>query len=296
MKRKIPTILLYAGFGLAVLVLLMAIKFPWTVLADRLSSAVNASGVAHLSYLEAKPSRFPPGLVLEGVALASAQSPDTPLFTAGRVRLTPAWLTLLTGRAGVKLRAEAYGGELHGRIKADGLLSPDSIEAEFDLDDLDLGRHPQLAEQAGMQGILSGRVTLAGPLNGSEGFQGNADLVMRGGAARYKSNLLTRDVIRLGTVQADLSWLAGRLGVERLALTGGDLQGEFKGSFQSGQGDKALRGGRLTVDGTLLVDPSLLHLDRIPDRSIANRLRRKEPLHPKWNGPVAPLVGMAGLL
>lgn len=296
MKLRITTILLYTCFGLAVLLLLAAAKFPWTALAGRLTSAVNASGVAHLSYLEARPVRFPPGLVLEGVALASARSPDAPLFTAGRVRLAPAWLSLLSGRAGVTLRAEAYGGELRGRIDADGLLSPEVVEAEFDLDGLDLSRHPQLAEQAGAQGLLSGRVHLAGPLNGSEGFQGDANLVVRDGAARYKSDLLTRDTIRLGTVRADLTWLTGQLGVERLTLAEGDLQGEFKGSFQPGQGDKILRGGRLSVDGTLLVDPGLLHVDRIPDRSIADRLRRKEPLRPRWNGPVAPLAGMAGLL
>jgi hypothetical protein len=74
------------------------------------------------------------------------------------------------------------------------------------------------------------------------------------------------------------------------------LQGELKGSFQPGQGNNPRTGGRLTVDGSLLEEPSLLHLDRIPDRSIADRLRRKESLHPKWNGPVAPLVGLAGML
>lgn len=296
MKRRIPTILLYAGFGLAVLALLVVIKFPWPVLAGRLTSAVNASGVVRLSYLEATPSRFPPGLVLEGVALTSAQDPDTPLFTASRVRLRPAWLSFLVGEAGFKLRAEAYGGELQGRVTADGITSPESMEVELDLEGLDLSRHPQLAERAGAQGLLSGRIRLAGPLSGPQGLQGNADLVVTGGAARYKSDFLTRDVVRLGKVQADLTWLNGRLGVERLAMAEGDLQGELKGSFQPGQGNKPLSGGRLTVDGSLLVEPSLLHLDRIPDRSIADRLRRKEPLHPKWNGPVAPLVGLAGML
>ncbi len=296
MKRRIPTVLLYTGFGLAVLVLLAAIKFPWPVLADRLVSAVNSTGAVRLSYLEARSSRFPPGLVLEGVALASAQDPDTPLFTAGRVRISPAWLSLLTGRAGVKLRAEAYGGEVRGRVTADGINSPENVQVALDLVGLDLARHPRLAEQAGMQGLLSGRVGLAGPLNGTEGFRSKAELVLTGGAARYKSDLLTRDVIRLGTVRADLSWLGGRLGVERLALADGDLQGEIKGAFQPGQGEASLRGGRLTVDGSLRVEPSLLHLDRIPDRSVADRVRRNEPLHPQWDGPVAPLVALAGLL
>lgn len=296
MKRRLATIFLYMGFGLAVTAVLVIVKFPWTALAPRLAAAVNDSGVAHLSYLEAKPSRLPPGLVLEGVALASAKDPDMPLLTVGRVRLSPLWGALLLGRAGARVRAECYGGEIVADVRADGLTTAKHVRADVQIEGVDLGRHPRLAEELGMQGVLAGRATLSGPPGNPMAMEGGGDLGLSGGALRYKSAFLRREDIRLGAVQARLAWHGGKLEFERLALAEGDLQGELKGVFQPGPKGRAFAGGRLSVDGSLLVEPSLVDPARIPDQGFADKLRRREALQLQWNGPVAPLVGMAGML
>lgn len=308
-NSKLTTILLYAGFGLAVLALFVVLKFPWPALAARLAWAVNGSGVAHLSYLQAEPSRFPPGVVLEGVAVARATDPDAPLFTAGRVRISPLWGSLLLGRPGVALHMESYGGEVLARVRADSLFSPHAFEAEIDLQGLDLARHPLLAEQAGASGVLSGRIDLAGPLTaqvttasqgaasqGPAGLSANAALSLEGAALRYKSAFLAREDIHLGDGEARLALKDGALGLERLGLSGGDLQGSLTGAFQPGRGNKFLTGGRLTVDGSVLVEPTLVDARKLPDKALADRLRGRQALPIKWNGPVAPLVGMAGML
>ena len=296
MKRGLPTILLYTGFGLAVMAVLVAAKFPWAALAPRLASAVNGSGGAHLSYLEAKSSRFPPGLVLEGVALASAQDPDKPLLTASRVRISPLWGSLLLGRAGARLRAECYGGEVLADVRADGLTSAEHVRIELEIENVDLGRHASLAEEAGMQGVLAGRISLAGLLADPRAMEGGGQLGLSGGALRCKSAFLKREDIRLGAIQARLAWRGGKLEFERLTLAEGDLQGELKGAFQPGPPGRARGAGGRSVGGARLGEPSLGDPDKVPDQDFADKLRRRQALQLQWNGPVAPLVGMAGML
>jgi len=293
MRRKAKAILLYAGFGLAVLALLLAVKFPWPALASRLAVAVNTAGVLHLSYLNAKPALFPPGLILEGVALASASDPDTPLLSAGRARLAPLWSALLLGRAGARLHAESYGGEIHGRLRADGLFSARQVELELDLQAVDLGRHPLLAELVSLEGLLSGHVSLTGAPGDPRALQGSGALSLDAGALRCTSGLLARENVRLGQAEAVWTWRSGQLELQRLALDRGDLQGEMKGSFQPGQQGRLWSSGRLAVDGSVIVEPTLVNMDRIPDQGLRDKLRHGQPLPLKWNGPVAPLVSLA---
>jgi type II secretion system protein N len=202
----------YVAWGVILFLVFTVGNFPYQ---DTLSAIVMPLG-CKLAYDDQR-SSFPIGAVLENVRLISQDSTGGMLFQSADMTLAPALGSMLIGRPGLHINAEAYDG----RILATVWRIRDGIAIDFDARTLNLARY-KMAAQYGVRliGTLSGAGSLAlsqQSLNGSTGhfgFTGKAITLRLGGT--FAPITLTDCS---GTFRLD----NGKLKIEQLDGKGPDL-------------------------------------------------------------------------
>src|SRR5271156_1430895 len=139
----------YVIWGVALFATFAVGNFPYQ---DTLSAIVTPLGYK-ITY-DAQHLTLPIGAVLENVRLVSAADPANDLlFQSSDVTLAPALGSMLIGRPGLRINAEAYDG----RVFATVWRTRSGIAVDFDARALTLARY-RLAAQYGARviGTLSG--------------------------------------------------------------------------------------------------------------------------------------------
>jgi type II secretion system protein N len=160
MSRRLR-VALYGAFFVLVLLLALLLTFPWETLARRVEQeAARASPGTTLAIGEIGPA-LPFGVRLANVVYQSegraGAAPSK--WTFDRIRLRPAWLALMTGKAGVSFEVDILAGQVSGtatRAK-DGL----NIKASFDHMLLEEGKTVEDALGVPLAGTLHGKVDAA---------------------------------------------------------------------------------------------------------------------------------------
>ncbi|MFM2152995.1 MAG: hypothetical protein RL199_1430 [Pseudomonadota bacterium] len=157
MSRRVR-LALYGLFFVFVLMLAVLVTFPWDSLARRLEEEVARSSPGSTLVIGEIGPALPVGVRLANVVYQAEGKNGAPpsKWTVDRIRLKPAWLSLVRGRPGVTFDVDLLSGQLSGTAtkSKDGA----SLSATFDHMLLDEGKTVEEALGVPLAGTLHGRL------------------------------------------------------------------------------------------------------------------------------------------
>jgi type II secretion system protein N len=201
----------YGAIGVLVFFAFLIATFPY---ADTLTGVLAPMGLRLSS--RGQGMSFPFGIRMDGVMLDSPEG-GRPLFQSDRLRITPAFLSWLTGSPGVKISADAYGGNFDLRARRSG----DATELDFSGADLHIESYPGLrAMGVNLGGIISGNGDVYISQNDFAANRGTVHLSAAGASYRMFAGM---PPLKLGEVTAVVQLDQGKLTIEQMESHGGDL-------------------------------------------------------------------------
>jgi type II secretion system protein N len=201
----------YAAIGGLVFFAFLLATFPY---ADTLTGVLAPMGLRLSS--RGQGMSFPFGVRMEGVMLDS-QADGRSFFQSDKLRVTPALLSWLMGSPGVRISADAYGGNFELRAHRIG----DAAQFSFSGTDLHLERYPALrAIGVNLGGIISGDGEAFIAQDDIAADRGNIHMTASGASYRMFAGSPS---LKLGDLTAIVNLDNGKVTIEQLESHGGDL-------------------------------------------------------------------------
>jgi len=197
---------------------------------DRIRSGVASilSGKEPVSDVAISSCRpvFPPGIRMSGMSVKFKRGTS---LEAREVILRPRFASLLGGRLSLDFDAGAYGGRIRGKLD---FLQPVSASGPFRLalnfEDIRVAECRFLDSLTGLRtaGIARGSLDYRGRTGRLSQGEGALRVAVR--EADFKSRL---PVLARGfhSAEAEASWQGNTLNIQKLHLTGQEVQGDFRG-------------------------------------------------------------------
>jgi type II secretion system protein N len=205
---------LQIGYGAVGALLFFAFLFATFPYADVLSGILAPIGVRVSSRDQGV--SFPFGIRMDGVKL-DAQDGGRSFFQSDKLRVTPSLLSLLMGSPGVKVNADAYGGNFDLRAHRSG----DATALSFSGSDLHLESYTALSAMGvNLGGLLSGSGDLY--ISQQDFADDRGMLHLSASAATYRL-LPGTPPLKLGNFTATIKLDKGKVDIEQLETHGGDL-------------------------------------------------------------------------
>ncbi len=210
-RKKLVRRLLFAAYFFGAFLVFLFALFPFDRVKSKLESEVRSRTPLELSIAHISP-RFFNRFVLSDVVIADKNGKV--LFESKSIKTAVSLLSLIRGAVGLKLRAEAYGGELLVKVQQ----GPGVQYLLLDADGLDISAYPLLKELG---------LRLAGKLGGNFELNGDA-----GKGRLWCTGVTSRGLKVQGFAVPDLDFDKGwmeaelkgdRLTVKKLELDGKDL-------------------------------------------------------------------------
>lgn len=222
MTRRLQ-ILLYAGFTVLCLFLAALWTFPYDAVGRRLEAeTAKASPGTTLVVGDIGPA-FPLGVKLERILLAQprADGGEGTKIEIDSVRLKPAWMKLVTGKAGLAFDLGVLGGEVSG-VAA---MSRSGNELSATLDGLQLDSGGLLEKASGLQllGATNGRVRL---VTDDKGAITNGEIIATIDGGKVKGGKIAGFAIPpldLGTPEVEITIENGEAKIAKLEAKSSDL-------------------------------------------------------------------------
>jgi type II secretion system protein N len=227
------TIAGYILAGVAMLALLLYLRFPGEAVTDYVKAVAAVRHPGMLLSIDTVQPAIPPGVALVNVTAGFRERPEATLH-ADRLGIRPGWLSLFRGRLALVMAAEGYGGDVRGRVDYANFFSlqgPLSVEANF--------RGIQIEKCLWLRDALARRIT--GTLKGSASFSsaaetmkngtGNLDFTLTNGTCQLQESLFGIDRIDFNTVDAKISFRNGAVKITGLNLNGEKIRISLKGNI-----------------------------------------------------------------
>lgn len=218
--RQRARLIAYAGAGILLFCAFLLATFPY---ADTLSGVLAPMGL-RLS-TRGQGFSFPFGIRMDGVMLDSPDGTQQ-VFQSDSLRVTPAFLSWLTGKPGVSISADAYGGSFDVHARRAG----SATQLSFHGIDLHVERYPALrAMGIYVEGIVSGDGdAFIAPRNFFDD-SGNAHLTASGASYQIFTGM---NPLKLGDITASVQLDRGKLTIDQLESHGGDLSISGRGVIE----------------------------------------------------------------
>lgn len=201
----------YAAVGALLFFAFLFATFPY---AESLSGILAPMGVRVSSRDQGM--SFPFGIRMDGVKLDS-QDGNQPFFQSDKLRVTPSLLSLLMGSPGVKISADAYGGNFDLRAHRSG----DATALSFSGSDLHLESYTALSAMGvNLGGVLSGSGDLY--ISQNDFTDDHGTLHLSASDATYRLFPGTPPM-NFGKLTATIKLDKGKVDIEQLETHGGDL-------------------------------------------------------------------------
>ena len=240
----------YILAGIAMLVMLLYLRFPGETVTDYVKAMAAVRYPRMLLSIDTVQPAIPPGVALGNVTAGFRGRPEATLH-ADRLAIRPGWLSLLRGRLAFLLTAEGYGGEVQGHIDFANIFSlqgPLSTEANF--------REIRIEKCAWLRDALSRQIT--GTLKGSASFSGaaealkngtgNLDFTLTNGTYPLLESFFGFDRLDFNKVDAKISFRNGALKITGLTLNGEKLRCSLKGNILLAED---IRDSQIDLNGTI---------------------------------------------
>jgi type II secretion system protein N len=209
----------YAAAGVVLFIVFLMATFPYT---EALSEALAPMGLTLSS--SGEQLSFPFGIKLDQVRLADAARGA--LVESAQVRVTPSLLSLIIGRPGVNVSFQGYGGT----VAFGARRAKDATALTFNVAGLHLERYPALGE---MGVHLAGTLSATGYVDLSptdlESDRGSLTASATGASFRFAPATAP---VRLGDVTAALMLERGKLVVQELNTSGGEIGLSARGTVE----------------------------------------------------------------
>ncbi len=241
----------FLGYGLYAFVVTVALlyyRFPSDAVKQHLIQVVARMepGVI-LSARSLNPS-FPPGLQLVGAVFSLKERPETAVFKAEHLLVTPGIGSLFGGRVAWFFDADAYGGSIRGHIQ---LGKRDEMSGlSVSLNDLrihEYGVPPDLGI-GDLTGNLKGDVTYCGLMDRPIMGDGNGDILISEGKIDLFQPFLGLETIPFGKLHAKLTLKKGIVNLTSISLDGKGFQGTLSGTIHL---NRMIARSRLNLKGTI---------------------------------------------
>ena len=197
---------------------------------------------------------FPLGLVLKDV---SVYYEEKPVFEAQRLRLSPAFLPLLTGKSALKFKCHAYGGKIKGRagvsLFGGGM---DNLFAKADLTDVQIGKVQALKTilpQYGLAGVLNGDIPYKADKKDKRTMTSN--LTVTDSKVDFLIFFYGIETLSFKEVDVNLKLKDDILTVEKFVSNSTDLGGNITGTVTL---KTPFRRSKLDLEGDVTPGPAVL--------------------------------------
>ena len=223
----------YILAGVAMLVLLLYLRFPGGAVTETIKAAAAARYPGLLLSIDPAQPAIPPGVTLENVTAGFRGRPEATLH-ADRLGIRPGWLSLLRGRLALVMAAEGYGGDVRGRIEFANIFSVKGpLSAEMNVREIRIEKCAWLRDALARQitGTLKGSATFSGAAESLKNGTGNIDFTLTNGSYQLLENILGFERIDFNKVDAKVSFRNGALKIAGLTLNGEKIRISLKGNI-----------------------------------------------------------------
>ncbi|NPV03917.1 MAG: type II secretion system protein GspN [Syntrophaceae bacterium] len=234
MKGAFRTYAGYAAFAVAALLVIAWVKMPPDTLRLLVLSALSKNKAGMQVRLDAAEWAFPVGLALTGLSVRPKDGRG-PEVRADRLTARPALTALAAGRLAFRVEASAMGGRIDGDIAVRNRFSASGpVQADLQFSGIDAAGCPWLAELLGrsLRGRVEGRLRFEGlPERWPDGA-GRLEIVLTDGQIAFKAPLFGLQEMTVAKMEGDMDLGSGVVKVNRLRVTGDQLEGDFRGSIR----------------------------------------------------------------
>ncbi|MCE5262224.1 MAG: type II secretion system protein GspN [Deltaproteobacteria bacterium] len=223
----------YILAGIAMLVLLLYLRFPSESVTDYIKALAAVRFPGMLLSIDTVQPAVPPGVKIVNATAGFRGRPEATLH-ADRLTLQPGWLSLFRGRFAWVLAAEGYGGEARGRVDyADLLTFRGPLSAEANFREIRIEKCAWLRDALARQitGTLKGSFSFSGVTGALNNGTGNLDFTLTNGTYQLLESLFGFDRLDFSKVDAKVSFRNGALKIAALTLSGEKIRISLKGNI-----------------------------------------------------------------
>jgi type II secretion system protein N len=231
--RNHRAVLGYILAGVALLILILYLRFPGGVATETIKAAAAARYPGLLLSSDTAQPAIPPGITLKNVTAGFRGRPEA-TFHADRLGIRPGWLSLLRGRLAFVTAAEGYGGDIRGRVEFANIFSMKGpLSAEMNIREIRIEKCAWLQDALARQitGTLKGSAIFSGAAESLKNGTGNIDFTLSNGSYQLLESLLGFERIDFNKVDAKVSFRNGALKIAGLTLNGEKLRISLKGNI-----------------------------------------------------------------
>ena len=246
--------LFYALWTLASLLFFLWFLFPGafveTLVEARAHGSVDVKGVG---------LALPLGLKAKAV---SYLSPNFSPVAARDVRVTPAWLAMVTSSPGVRVKASCFGGTVKTSMRVAYKGSWRSIDAKAEAISL-AALLPYLESLLPVKMILSGLGEARLDLVWDPVIEGDGKVVLSQVVVGFDDPLIPVDALTFSTVTAEVAVKGQTLTLSRFHVEGTEVNAELRGTVTL---PGRMASSRINLTGTVDPDPAFVKIlsDRVP--------------------------------
>jgi len=223
----------YILAGVAMLILLLYLRFPGGAVTDYIKAAAAARYPVLLLSIDTIQPAIPPGVTLENVTAGFRGRPEATLH-ADRLGIRPVWLSLFRGRPALLIAAEGYGGEVRGRVDFANIFSlKGPLSAEVNIREIRTEKCAWLRDVLARQltGTLKGSASFSGATESLKNGTGNIDFTLTNGTYQLLESFFGFERIDFNKVDAKISFRNGAIKIAGLTLNGEKLRISLKGNI-----------------------------------------------------------------
>jgi type II secretion system protein N len=223
----------YILAGVAMLILLLYLRFPSGAVTDYIKAAAAARYPGLLLSIDTAQPAIPPGITLENVTAGFRGRPEATLH-ADSLGIRPGWLSLFRGRLALVLAAEGYGGDIRGQFEFANIFSVKGpLSAEMNIREIRIEKCAWFRDALARQitGTLKGSAAFSGAAESLKNGTGNIDFTLTNGTYQLLENLLGFERIDFNKIDAKVSFRNGALKIAGLTLNGEKLRISLKGNI-----------------------------------------------------------------
>ncbi|MHB8908377.1 MAG: type II secretion system protein GspN [Syntrophales bacterium] len=240
----------YVLAGIAMLLILLYLRFPGEALKDYVK-AVAAARYPQVSVsIDAIRPSVPPGLAVSGITVAFRDRPDATLHVDS-LTVRPGGLALLRGRLAILMAAEGYGGEMEGQVDFSRLFSLQGpFSAAMNLRDIRIEKCAWLRDALVRQitGTLKGSIAFSGTSEALKNGTGTVDFTLTNGTFPLQESFLGIEKIDFTRVEGKASFRGGAMKITQLTLSGEKLRCSLKGNILLADD---LQASQIDLNGTI---------------------------------------------
>lgn len=231
MKRK--KLVAYTIYGILITVVFLYCCFPSNNVSKYIKSTVASNNPDITLSLDSVKLGFPPDIRLKNLLFSFKDKPGA-ILKADILRVRPGLASLLRRRLSLLFDVNTYEGNIKGSLNFTNLFSlkgPVNAEAEFD--DINIGSSSYLRTLLGRQVIGKLKGSLSYNSNNRELIDGtgSAEITLLDGSVQLLKNVFGFDKLVFDEIETDMVLKNRTLKMNKLNLTGKQLNGSLNGNI-----------------------------------------------------------------